>query len=258
MLPIGSSLGKSLHAMHTVRCSPLGRASPSSTRLPFASVPPLCSAYLTLAEAHSSVTEVRGAAGALLAPTGSGLACSVPCSVRHASATSHPACLRRPPIPHVQVKKSKFIAHAWPCSSAEEAARLIDSRRDPSASHNCWAYKVGRTAAQHRAGSRSWRVRVAGARDPDRDRGSTEQAAAAGAALRCLGLSQGPADAPRPCGGCVAVEVRQEGRAGAPAHPCLTRRPLARCLRAPGGPAVPQQRRRRARRHGGATHPVCH
>ncbi|KAL4421472.1 hypothetical protein ABPG75_010763 [Micractinium tetrahymenae] len=54
--------------------------------------------YLTLAEPHSSVTEV---------------------------------------------KKSKFIAHAWPCSSADEAARLIDSQRDPSASHNCWAYKVG-------------------------------------------------------------------------------------------------------------------
>lgn len=51
------------------------------------------------------------------------------------------------------MKKSKFIAHAWPCSSAEEAARLIDSRRDPSASHNCWAYKVGVRAGRSRLAS---------------------------------------------------------------------------------------------------------
>lgn len=51
--------------------------------------------------------------------------------------------LAEPHSSSTEVKKSRFIAHAWPCSSAEEAARLINSRRDPSASHNCWAYKVG-------------------------------------------------------------------------------------------------------------------
>lgn len=40
------------------------------------------------------------------------------------------------------MKKSKFCAHAWPCSSSEEAMHLIGGQSDASASHNCWAYKV--------------------------------------------------------------------------------------------------------------------
>lgn len=40
------------------------------------------------------------------------------------------------------VKKSRFIASAWPVQSADEAQRLIASRSDPSASHNCWAFRV--------------------------------------------------------------------------------------------------------------------
>jgi hypothetical protein len=42
-----------------------------------------------------------------------------------------------------EVKKSRFVAHAWPCASADEAMQLMATRRDPSASHNCWAYRVG-------------------------------------------------------------------------------------------------------------------
>ncbi|KAL4432217.1 hypothetical protein ABPG77_005979 [Micractinium sp. CCAP 211/92] len=67
-------------------------------------------------------------------------------TVAGAAADAAPGAYMTLAEPHssvTEVKKSKFIAHAWPCSSAEEAARLIDSRRDPSASHNCWAYKVG-------------------------------------------------------------------------------------------------------------------
>ena len=35
------------------------------------------------------------------------------------------------------------MAHAWPCASPDEALQVMASRRDPSASHNCWAYRVG-------------------------------------------------------------------------------------------------------------------
>ncbi|PRW32560.1 IMPACT family [Chlorella sorokiniana] len=51
--------------------------------------------------------------------------------------------LAEPHSSEVEVKKSRFITHAWPCSSADEALELIASRRDPSATHNCWAYLVG-------------------------------------------------------------------------------------------------------------------
>jgi len=42
-----------------------------------------------------------------------------------------------------EVKKSRFIAWAWPTISPEDALAKISSQRDPSASHNCFAYKVG-------------------------------------------------------------------------------------------------------------------
>jgi putative IMPACT (imprinted ancient) family translation regulator len=40
------------------------------------------------------------------------------------------------------VKKSRFIASAWPVESAADAQALIAARSDPSASHNCWAFRV--------------------------------------------------------------------------------------------------------------------
>lgn len=42
-----------------------------------------------------------------------------------------------------EVKKSKFVSWAWPVSSPDDALSKIQSRSDPSASHNCWAYKIG-------------------------------------------------------------------------------------------------------------------
>ena len=41
----------------------------------------------------------------------------------------------RPPPPPLQ-------AIAWPCATAEDAAALIAGASEPSASHNCWAWKV--------------------------------------------------------------------------------------------------------------------
>mmetsp|Transcript_10345 Transcript_10345/g.19622 ORF Transcript_10345/g.19622 Transcript_10345/m.19622 type:complete len:295 (-) Transcript_10345:115-999(-) len=42
-----------------------------------------------------------------------------------------------------EVKKSKFIAHAAPVFSAEEAMQFFAETRDLEASHNCFAYKIG-------------------------------------------------------------------------------------------------------------------
>jgi uncharacterized YigZ family protein len=42
-----------------------------------------------------------------------------------------------------EVKKSRFITWAWPVTSPEDALAKISSQRDPSASHNCFAFKVG-------------------------------------------------------------------------------------------------------------------
>ncbi|KAL4855654.1 IMPACT family member in pol 5'region [Chlorella vulgaris] len=60
-----------------------------------------------------------------------------------AATTSAFVTLAAPHSSVTEVKKSKFCAHAWPCSSSEEAMHLIGGQSDASASHNCWAYKVG-------------------------------------------------------------------------------------------------------------------
>ncbi|WZY88382.1 hypothetical protein YC2023_045117 [Brassica napus] len=47
-----------------------------------------------------------------------------------------------------EIKKSKFIAIAGPISSEQSAQLFLSQVRDPRATHNCWAYKVG---DQHRS-----------------------------------------------------------------------------------------------------------
>jgi putative IMPACT (imprinted ancient) family translation regulator len=43
----------------------------------------------------------------------------------------------------LEVKKSKFVATAWPVASTEGALKLISGAGDPAASHNCWALVAG-------------------------------------------------------------------------------------------------------------------
>ncbi|CAK7339626.1 unnamed protein product [Dovyalis caffra] len=42
-----------------------------------------------------------------------------------------------------EIKKSKFIAIAAPISNEESAFSFLSEVRDPRATHNCWAFKVG-------------------------------------------------------------------------------------------------------------------
>jgi uncharacterized YigZ family protein len=42
-----------------------------------------------------------------------------------------------------EVKKSRFITWAWPITTPEDALAKIAFQRDPSASHNCFAFKIG-------------------------------------------------------------------------------------------------------------------
>ncbi|KAK4742922.1 hypothetical protein SAY87_000923 [Trapa incisa] len=42
-----------------------------------------------------------------------------------------------------EIKKSKFIAIAGPVSDDHSALYFLSQVRDPKATHNCWAYKVG-------------------------------------------------------------------------------------------------------------------
>lgn len=41
------------------------------------------------------------------------------------------------------IKKSRFIAHAAPVSTAQEALAFFARLHEPEATHNCWAFKVG-------------------------------------------------------------------------------------------------------------------
>ena len=42
-----------------------------------------------------------------------------------------------------EIKKSRFICQAAPVEREEEAWAFLERVKDPSASHNCWAYRLG-------------------------------------------------------------------------------------------------------------------
>ncbi len=42
-----------------------------------------------------------------------------------------------------EVKKSRFIANAFPVKTPKEALDLVEAVSDKDATHNCWAYKIG-------------------------------------------------------------------------------------------------------------------
>jgi uncharacterized YigZ family protein len=45
---------------------------------------------------------------------------------------------------HVEeIKKSRFLALAAPVASAEQALVFLREASDPTATHNCWAYRIG-------------------------------------------------------------------------------------------------------------------
>eukprot|EP00878_Enallax_costatus_P005693 GHUV01005970.1.p1 GENE.GHUV01005970.1~~GHUV01005970.1.p1 ORF type:complete len:262 (+),score=81.30 GHUV01005970.1:149-934(+) len=63
--------------------------------------------------------------------------------------------LAEPYTLEVEVKKSQFIATAWPVTSAAEALAKIHEASDPSATHNCWAFKVAGNARSNDDGEPS-------------------------------------------------------------------------------------------------------
>lgn len=73
--------------------------------------------------------------------------------------------IAEPHSSETEVKKSRFVTHAWPCSSADEALELIASRRDPSATHNCWAYLASGAGAMAGRGAATSCVVFAGRRN---------------------------------------------------------------------------------------------
>jgi uncharacterized YigZ family protein len=68
-------------------------------------------------------------------------------SCRYTTATDR---LREPlhtllaPCQHAtEIRKSRFLAHAAPVASAAAALAFLQAVNTPSASHNCWAYRIG-------------------------------------------------------------------------------------------------------------------
>ena len=43
----------------------------------------------------------------------------------------------------LEVKHSRFLAHAAPVDSASGATTFLDEVSDPDATHNCWAWRIG-------------------------------------------------------------------------------------------------------------------
>ncbi|WP_092987290.1 YigZ family protein [Rhizobium sp. NFR03] len=53
--------------------------------------------------------------------------------------------LARPHSFHQEIKKSRFLAHCAPIADEAEARAFLDAQSDPTATHNCWAWRVGQT-----------------------------------------------------------------------------------------------------------------
>ncbi len=53
--------------------------------------------------------------------------------------------LARPNRHEAEIKRSRFVATATRADSPEEALALLEQVRDATASHNCWAYRIGDT-----------------------------------------------------------------------------------------------------------------
>ncbi len=46
-------------------------------------------------------------------------------------------------VHETEVKRSRFIAHAAPVADEDEARAFLERIGDPSATHNCWAFRAG-------------------------------------------------------------------------------------------------------------------
>jgi len=57
--------------------------------------------------------------------------------------------LTKPATLDTIVKNSLFRAHATPIGSPEDALTFLDTIRNPDASHNCWAYRIGQSFRSH-------------------------------------------------------------------------------------------------------------
>lgn len=49
----------------------------------------------------------------------------------------------------VETRKSRFVAHAAPAASGEQALAFLREVGSASASHNCWAYRIGADYRSH-------------------------------------------------------------------------------------------------------------
>lgn len=51
-----------------------------------------------------------------------------------------------------EIRKSRFLVHAGPVDNADAALAFVARQSDPTASHNCWAYRIGQAYRFHDAG----------------------------------------------------------------------------------------------------------
>ncbi|KAL2344407.1 hypothetical protein Fmac_005692 [Flemingia macrophylla] len=64
-------------------------------------------------------------------------------STRNSSSTGAFTTIQEKVTFEKEIKKSKFIAIAGPIPDENSAMSFLSQVRDPRATHNCWAYKVG-------------------------------------------------------------------------------------------------------------------
>jgi len=69
----------------------------------------------------------------------------------HAKSSTGYVALSEPHVHKIEVKKSVFIAYAWPTATGSDALALIESHKDLSASHNCFAWRIGAGGNDYRS-----------------------------------------------------------------------------------------------------------
>ncbi|GJP30805.1 hypothetical protein CLOM_g6985 [Closterium sp. NIES-68] len=111
-------------------------ALPSRRRVSSTSISPSFPSLLVSSSSSSSVSSASSSVSFASSSVSSASSASSP------SASSPSFTISASVTFLSEIKKSRFVAIAAPVGSPEEAMRVIEEVSDPSATHNCWAYKV--------------------------------------------------------------------------------------------------------------------
>ncbi|GJP55009.1 hypothetical protein CLOM_g14002, partial [Closterium sp. NIES-68] len=117
-------------------------ALPNRRRVSSTSISPSFPSLLVPSSASSSVSSASSSVSSASSSVSSASSSVSSASSASSASASSPSFTISASVTFLsEIKKSRFVAIAAPVGSPEEAMRVIEEVSDPSATHNCWAYK---------------------------------------------------------------------------------------------------------------------